>query len=175
MRPLDGVTILDLTRLLPGPAATRLLEAYGAEVICVHAPGGPDDLVSRGRRRALDLKSSPDRNAFLEMTETADVLVEGFRPGVMRRLALGFDALHARNPRLIYVSLSGYGQSGPNAGAAGHDINYMAAAGFFDLNGSPPVVPAVQIADLAGGSMQTVIGVLLALAARTKTGRGQHV
>jgi crotonobetainyl-CoA:carnitine CoA-transferase CaiB-like acyl-CoA transferase len=105
-------------------------------------------------------------------------VVESFRPGAMERLGLGYDALRERNPRLIYVSITGYGQDGPLASLVGHDINYMAMGGALDLNGTcggPPLIPGIQIADLAGGALQAIVGVLLALAARAKTGRGQSV
>jgi crotonobetainyl-CoA:carnitine CoA-transferase CaiB-like acyl-CoA transferase len=195
VRPLDGLVVLDLTRLLPGAAATMQLANFGAEVIKIEEPergdparsippfldgeGAVFHMVNRGKKSlALDLKSADGRDALLKLAETADVLVEGNRPGVMQRLGLGYDTLRARNERLIYVSVTGYGQDGPWANMAGHDINYLALAGVLDLTGScggPPVLSGVQVADLAGGAMQAVIGVLLALAARAKTGRGQAV
>jgi crotonobetainyl-CoA:carnitine CoA-transferase CaiB-like acyl-CoA transferase len=123
------------------------------------------------------LKSAAGREAFLQLADTADVVVESFRPGTMQRLGLGYDTLRARNQRLIYVSITGYGQDGPWAKLAGHDINYLALGGALDLigaRGGPPVIPGLQIADLTG-AMQAVTGVLLALAARGKTGRGQSI
>src|SRR5580693_8399758 len=195
MRPLDGIVVLDLTRLLPGAAATMQLANFGAEVIKIEEPERGDyarwlppyldgegalfHMVNRGKKSlTLDLKSAGGRTAFLGLVETADVVVESFRPGAMERLGLGYDALRERNARLIYVSITGYGQDGPLASFAGHDINYMAMGGALDLNGTcggPPVIPGIQIADLAGGALQAVVGVLLALAARAKTGRGQAV
>src|ERR1700733_6616423 len=195
MRPLDGIVVLDLTRLLPGAAATMQLANFGAEVIKIEEPERGDygrwlppyldgqgalfHMVNRGKKSvALDLKSAGGRTAFLNLAQTADVVVEGFRPGTMVRLGLGYDALRERNERLIYVSITGYGQEGPLASLAGHDINYLAMGGVLDLNGEcggPPVIPGIQIADLAGGALQAVIAVLLALAARAKTGRGQSV
>jgi crotonobetainyl-CoA:carnitine CoA-transferase CaiB-like acyl-CoA transferase len=195
MRPLDGLVVLDLTRLLPGAAATMQLANFGAEVVKIEEPergdygrwiapyldgeGAVFHMVNRGKKSvALDLKSESGREAFLKLARTADVVVESFRPGAMQRLGLGYDTLHARNERLIYVSITGYGQEGPWAAMAGHDINYLALGGALEGNGArggPPAVPGIQIADLAGGAMQAVTGVLLALAARAKTGRGQAV
>jgi crotonobetainyl-CoA:carnitine CoA-transferase CaiB-like acyl-CoA transferase len=195
MRPLDGTVVLDLSRLLPGAAATMQLANFGAEVIKIEEPGRGDygrslppylegegaifRMVNRGKKSvALDLKSAEGRDVFLRLVKAADVVVESFRPGTMERLGLGYESLRAANQRLIYVSITGYGRNGPLAGLAGHDINYMALGGALDLNGAcggPPVIPGIQIADLAGGALQAVIGVLLALAARAKTGRGQAV
>lgn len=195
MRPLDGLVVLDLTRLLPGAAATMQLANFGAQVIKIEEPkhgdyartippylegeGAVFHMINRGKKSvALDLKSDTGRAALLKLAETADVLVESFRPGAMARLRLGYETLRARNPRLIYVSITGYGQHGPLADLAGHDINYLALGGALDLNGAsggPPTIPGIQIADLAGGAMQAVTGVLLALAARARTGRGQAV
>jgi crotonobetainyl-CoA:carnitine CoA-transferase CaiB-like acyl-CoA transferase len=195
MRPLDGITVLDLSRLLPGGAATMLLANFGAEVIKIEEPGEGDygrsmppfldgqgavfQLVNRGKKSvALDLKDARGKEAFVRLVSRADVLVESFRPGVMARLGLDYETLRVRNERLIYVAITGYGQGGPNCAMAGHDINYMALGGVLDTTGAeggPPVIPGVQVADLAGGAMQAVIGVLLALAARARTGKGQMV
>jgi len=195
MRPLEGLVVLDLTRLLPGAAATMQLANFGAEVIKIEEPergdygrwippfldgeGAVFQMVNRGKKSvALDLKSDSGRAAFLRLARDADVVVESFRPGAMRRLGLGYETLRAANQRLISISITGYGQDGPWATMAGHDINYLALGGALDLNGAPggpPALPGIQIADLAAGAMQAVIGVLLALAARAKTGRGQAV
>jgi len=188
VRPLDGITVLDLTRLLPGAAATMMLANFGAEVIKVEEPGGDyarhmpplvdgEGAVFRATNRgkksiALNLKAAEDKQTLLRLAAGADVLIEGFRPGVMKRLGLGYETLRTVNERLIYVSLTGYGQTGPYSAMAGHDINYIAMGGLLDITGA---IPGAQIADLAGGSMQAVIGILLALAARQKTGRGQFV
>ena len=188
MRPLDGITVLDLTRLLPGAAATMMLANFGAEVIKVEEPGGDyarhmpplvdgEGAVFRATNRgkksiALNLKAAEDTQTLLRLAAEADVLIEGFRPGVMKQLGLGYETLRTVNERLIYVSLTGYGQTGPYSAMAGHDINYIAMGGLLDITGA---IPGAQIADLAGGSMQAVIGILLALAARQKTGRGQFV
>ena len=195
MRPLDSLVVLDLTRLLPGAAATMQLANFGAEVIKIEEPDRGDygrwippfldgegavfHIVNRGKKSvALDLKSASGREAFLKLAAGADVLVESFRPGTMARLGLGYETLRALNERLIYVSVTGYGQVGTWASMAGHDINYLALGGALDgtgVCGGPPAIPGIQIADLAGGAMQAVTGVLLALAARAKTGRGQMV
>ena len=195
MTALDGLRVLDLTRLLPGAVATQLLRDHGAEVIKIEPPGegdyarslmtSPDgrspifEATNRGKKSVvLDLKSDDGREALLRLVESADVLVESFRPGVLDRLGLSRETLQARNPRLIVASITGYGQTGPYCGLAGHDLNYLSMAGVLDLIGTadgPPAIPGVQIADLAGGAMQAVIGILLALEARSRTGRGQHV
>lgn len=188
MRPLDGITVLDLTRLLPGAAATMLLANFGAEVIKIEEPAGdyarymPPFIegegavflaTNRGKKSlVLNLKTEEGKQALRKLVAGADVLIEGFRPGVMARLGLDYEALRSINERLIYVSLTGYGQTGPLAGAAGHDINYIALGGLLDITGA---IPGAQIADLAGGSMQAAIGILLALLARQQTGRGQFV
>jgi crotonobetainyl-CoA:carnitine CoA-transferase CaiB-like acyl-CoA transferase len=188
MRPLDGVTVLDLTRLLPGAAATLMLANFGAEVTKIEAPGGDyarhmpplvdgEGAVFRATNRgkksiALNLKTAEGKATLRKLATGADVLIEGFRPGVMKRLGFDYETLRPLNERLIYVSLTGYGQTGPHSAMAGHDINYIALGGLLDVTGA---IPGAQIADLAGGSMQAVIGILLALAARQKTGRGQFV
>jgi crotonobetainyl-CoA:carnitine CoA-transferase CaiB-like acyl-CoA transferase len=181
---LAGLVVLDLTRLLPGAVATQQLADWGAEVIKIEEPRVGDyaramnpALFARtnGAKKsvAIDLKAPRGRDVLLRLAKTADVLIEGNRPGVMDRLGLGFDHLHAANPQLIYCSLTGYGQSGPYAQLAGHDINYMALGGVLSLN--LPVIPGVQIADLVGGSLQAVTGILLALVVRNQTGQGRHV
>lgn len=189
-RALDGLRILDLTRLLPGALASRWLAECGAEVIKIERPGpanyaeiplpgSADFAPPPGTKRVvLNLKTDEDRNTFLSLVDDADALLESFRPGVMARFGLGYESLKARNPRLIYVAITGYGQAGPYRDFAGHDINYLAMAGLLDLLGpkdGPPCVPGVQIADIAGGSMQAVHGLLLALAARSRTGEGRFV
>jgi crotonobetainyl-CoA:carnitine CoA-transferase CaiB-like acyl-CoA transferase len=195
MQPLDGITVLDLTRLLPGAVATMMLGDFGADVIKIEQPGVGDParqmragikraggyffITNRNKRSiAINLKQSAGRDAFLRLAERADVIVESFRPGVMERLGLGYESLRQINPRLIYCAITGYGQDGPYRLKAGHDINYIGMAGLLGVNGArnaPPVIPGVQIADLAGGSLHSVIGILLALQARQQTGAGQMV
>jgi len=184
---LTGITVLDLTRLLPGPLATQWLADMGATVIKVEEPGHGDymrtlnpvafPLINRGKKSiALNLKSQ--REVFHQLVTKADVVIEGFRPGVMDRLGCGWDALRAMNPRLVYAAITGYGYDGPYRDMAGHDINYLSIAGVLDGIGAeagPPVLPAVQIADIAGGSMHAVMGVLAALFARERSGAGAFV
>jgi len=188
--PLTGVRVLDLTRLLPGPFCTMLLADMGADVVKVEEPGGGDYLrwtpplaggqsalfnaINRNKRSiTLNLKSPAGHDLLLRLVENADVLVEGNRPGVMARLGLGWDALHARNPKLVMCSITGYGQDGPFASRAGHDLNYMATAGALGLNGAidgPPLPLSVQVADIGGGGLQPAVAILGALVA---VGRGE--
>jgi len=181
---LQGITVLDLTRLLPGAVATQYLADWGAEVIKVEQPGSGDyartmnpsvfKRTNAGKKSiVLDLKNPRGRDLLKSLAGRADVLIEGNRPGVMQRLGVGYSELSAVNHRLIYVSLTGYGQHGPYRELAGHDVNYMALGGVLGLN--LPVIPGVQIADLVGGSMQTVNGILLALVTRNRSGQGRHV
>ena len=150
MQPLSGLTVLDFSTLLPGPLATLMLAEAGARVVKVERPGGEDmrrfppffsggsalyAMLNRGKEAIfLDLKTEQGRAAALDLATSADIVVEQFRPGVMDRLGLGYAALAARNPRLVYCSISGYGQSGPRAGEAGHDLNYLARSGLLALS-----------------------------------------
>jgi alpha-methylacyl-CoA racemase len=180
-RPLAGIRVIDLTRLAPGPYATMLLADMGAEVIVVGGGAGslPISALSRGKRLiTLDLKSPAGREAFLGLVRTSDILIEGYRPGVMNRLDLGWERLRDINPRLIYCALTGYGQSGPLSQEAGHDLNYVAlsgALGAFGPTNAVPAFPLNLLADFAGGSLFAVIGMLSALHMRTSTSRGQFV
>ena len=193
MRPLDGILVLDLTRLLPGAFCTLQLADMGAEVIKVEEPGSGDymrwtppvvdgqsalfDALNRDKKSvALDLKTEAGRDALLRLVETADVLVEGNRPGVMDRLGLGWATLHERNPRLVMCSITGYGQDGPFASRAGHDLNYMAIAGGLGLNGprdGPPFPLSVQVADIGGGAMQAAVAILGAVVGVQRGGEGR--
>jgi len=195
MRPLDGITILDLTRLLPGAVATMMLGDFGAEIIKIEEPGIGDPArhsragikqpgayflaTNRNKRSVtINLKHERGREVFLKLVEKADALVEGFRPGVMDRLGVGYETLKALNPRLIYCAITGYGQDGPYRLRAGHDANYLSVAGLLSVNGpkgGAPTLSGVQLADLAGGSLHAVMGVLLALQTRARTGEGQFV
>ena len=186
-KPLSGIRILDLTRLLPGPMATLHLADMGAEVIKIEDTEAGDyarampflfRLVNRNKRAIrLDLKLPQGREVFLRLAKVADVLVEGFRPGVMAKLGLGYDAVTAINPRIVYCSITGYGQDGPYADRAGHDINYLGYAGVGDQIGTQeaPVVPNFQIADLLGGALTPAMGILAALIDARSCGRGRHV
>jgi crotonobetainyl-CoA:carnitine CoA-transferase CaiB-like acyl-CoA transferase len=190
-QPLAGLTVVDFTTLLPGPLATLMLAEAGARVIKIERPDGEDmrhfpprfdgegaafALLNRGKESlALDLKSDQDRSTLMALLADADILVEQFRPGVMDRLGLGYDTLCATHPRLIYCSISGYGQSGPRAHEAGHDINYIGNTGLLALQSGPtdrPTVPPALIADIGGGSFPAMINILLALRQRDMTGQG---
>ncbi len=193
--PLEGVRVLDLTRLLPGPRATQHLADYGAEVVKVEDTGAGDyartmgamggdtswfyQVVNRNKQSLrLDLKQAEGRALFLRLVERADVVVEGFRPGVMERLGLGYEVLAERNPRVVLCSITGYGQTGPYAARAGHDINYLGYAGVLDQIGTAGGAPAlsnVQIGDLLGGTMGAVMGILVALFDAQRSGQGRHV
>lgn len=180
-RPLEGVRVIDMSRLAPGPYCTMLLADLGAEVIVVGGgrAGLPVSSFSRGKHFiALDLKAPEGRKALQQLAATADVFVEGFRPGVAGRLGAGYEELSALNPRLIYCSLTGYGQEGPLAQEAGHDLNYLALTGVLGSIGpadGPPIVPLNLIADFAGGSFVATIGILAALIERQSSGQGQHI
>jgi crotonobetainyl-CoA:carnitine CoA-transferase CaiB-like acyl-CoA transferase len=194
-QPLAGVKVLDFTTLLPGPMAGLMLAEAGAEVIKIERPGSGDDmrhyeprwgrdsaffaLLNRGKKSiAVDLKDERQAALLEPLLRDADVLIEQFRPGVMERLGLGYEAVSEINPRIVYCSISGYGQSGPKAGLAGHDINYVGDAGLLALSlGDPerPTVPPVLAADLAGGSYPALVNILLALIQRERTGRGTHL
>jgi alpha-methylacyl-CoA racemase len=194
MRPLAGIRVLDFSTLLPGPMATLLLAEAGAEVIKIERPGGEDmrhyapawgkdsvnfALLNRGKKSlAADLKDAQARARILEIAKTSDVVVEQFRPGVMDRLGLGYDALRMLNPKLIYCAITGYGQSGPRRDRAGHDLNYIGDAGLLALaSGSPGhrVVPPALIADIAGGAYPAVMNILLALRRRDASGEGAYL
>jgi len=193
-QPLSGLLVLDFTTLLPGPLATLMLAEAGAEVIKIERPGGDElrgyaprlgrdsaafALLNRGKRSlVLDLKSPEDQARLAPLLARADILVEQFRPGVMERLGLGYAAVRARNPRIVYCSISGYGQSGPRAGEAGHDLNYIGTTGLLALNPGPPdrpTVPPALVADIGGGSFPAVINILLALRRRDQSGEGAHL
>jgi crotonobetainyl-CoA:carnitine CoA-transferase CaiB-like acyl-CoA transferase len=181
--PLGQLRVLDLSRQLPGPFCSTLLADFGADVLTIAAPGDPFGtgiafLARNKRSMTLNLKTDAGRELFLRMADTADVVLEGFRPGVTTRLGIGWETLRARNPRLIYCAISGYGQDGPYRDRVGHDVNYLGYAGVLEhmgVVGGPPVVPGVPIADIGGGSLMAVIGILAAVIARVGTGRGQLV
>ncbi len=191
--PLEGIRILDLTRQAPGPYCTMLLGDLGADVIVVEEPPGAGRRMEMGmsertqafwalsrnkRSVALNLKEPRAQEAFLRLAEKADVVLEGFRPGVVKRLGVDYDVVKARNDRVIYCSLSGYGQTGPYAGLVGHDINYISiggALGLIGTAGSPPAIPMNIIADFAGGGLYAAFSILAAVIARGQTGRGQYV
>ncbi|MEY2593855.1 MAG: hypothetical protein RI972_1544 [Pseudomonadota bacterium] len=199
--PLAGIRVIDLTQLLPGPLATRHLQEWGAEVIKVEPPGAGDgarllyrnpqdeaaglpsgffrDLNNHKQLLRLDLREAQGRAQLMDLVRSADVLIEGFRPGVMRRLGLDWPVLQVLNPRLVMASITGYGQEGPYALRAGHDINYIALSGVLDQIGVPdsadPALPNFQIADLLGGTLAAVSGLLAALVGAQRSGEGRFV
>ena len=196
---LDGIKVLDLSRLAPGPHCSMLLADFGADVTLVEAvPGASAKLGTTGVRRseaaeraaafnalgrgkksiALNLKEEEARKIFYRMVEGADVVIEGFRPGVVKRLGVDYDTLSAINPRIICCSISGFGQTGPYANLVGHDINYIAIGGALGVTGrpgQPPAIPVNLLADFAGGGLTAAFAICLAIIAREKTGRGQYI
>ncbi|HEV3354935.1 MAG TPA: CaiB/BaiF CoA-transferase family protein, partial [Acidimicrobiales bacterium] len=182
-----GVTVLDLSTVGPAARASRWLADYGAQVVKVGAPEGlqiepPFYAYSahRGMERVgIDLKSDEGMASFLELVDSADVLIESFRPGVVDRLGIGYGSLQGRNRGLVYCSTSGYGQSGPRSQWAGHDLNYLGVGGFLDCTGrradGQPPIPGATVADSAGGGMHAVIAILAALVRRASTGEGAHL
>ena len=182
--PLSGVRVLELPAIGPGPFAGMMLADMGAEVVRIERAdtlfgGGPHDFLGRGRRSvALDLKRPEGIEATLRLVERADALVEGFRPGVMERLGLGPDVCLARNPRLVYGRMTGWGQTGPWASMAGHDLNYIALAGAlhaFARAGQAPVPPVNVVGDFGGGGMMLAFGLVCGVLSARQTGRGQVV
>ena len=193
--PLAGLHVLDLTRLLPGGYASQILADLGADVLKIEEPGAGDYAramppftrtvgqaflaVNRNKRSAaLNLKHPDGREALLRLVDSSDVLLESFRPGVMARLGLDYETLHARNPRLVVCAISGYGQDGPYNQRAGHDLNYIGYAGLLAhlaRPGQPPILPGAQFADIAGGSLMAVAGILAGLVGRAATGEGRYI
>ncbi len=191
--PLAGVRVLDLTQLLPGPLCTLQLADLGAEVIKVEPPKGGDAARGMGQAEfsalfcmlsrnkgslAVDLKTDEGRALLVSLARGADVLIEGFRPGVLDKLGLGWDALSAVNPRLVYCSVTGYGASGERSMLAGHDLNYQALAGTLDQNGAAgedPVSGNFPLADVAGGALSAAVAVLAALFDVARGGAGRRV
>lgn len=193
-QPLKGIKVLDLSTLLPGPMCTLILAEAGADVIKVERDAGDemrsyeprfgDDsvnfvLLNRGKRSAcLNLKAAADRAQLLELVRDVDIVVEQFRPGVMKRLGLDYETLSQINQRLIYCSITTYGQHGPKALRAAHDLNFQAETGMLGLSGDAsgaPIVPPTLTGDLAGGTYPAVINILLALRQRDLDGKGQHL
>jgi len=193
--PLDGMTVLDLSRLLPGPMCSLHLQDMGARVIKVEDTSAGDytrtlgmpagmispafHLLNRGKESiSVDLTQPDGRELLLRLVAEADILLESFRPGVMSKLGLDYDSLKAVNPRLVMCSISGFGQTGPWASRAGHDMNYCAIAGVLDQNGNAGEAPALsnfQIADLAGGSLSAAMAILAAVVGSLRHGRGSYL
>ena len=197
---LDGLKVLDLSRLLPGGFCSLMLADFGADVIKVEDTGMGDYVrwsppyyegaeqtargalflaLNRGKRSIrIDLKTEAGKEVLLRLARDADVLLESFRPGVLDRLGVGYERLRAENPRLVYCAITGYGQDGPNRDRSGHDMNYLGLNGLLGLTGEadgPPVQAAGQIADIGGGALMAVIGILVALRERERSGEGQFV
>ncbi|KPK21644.1 MAG: hypothetical protein AMJ76_02115 [Dehalococcoidia bacterium SM23_28_1] len=201
MLALEGIRVLDLSRLAPGPYCSMLLADLGADVLLVEEPAGTGGLAGRAGRRllerdvseramafnalsrnkrsiALNLKNEAARQVFYRLTERADAVLEGFRPGVVKRLGVDYETLGRINPRIVYCSLSGYGQSGPYADLVGHDINYISIGGALGMIGwpdTPPAIPMNIIADFAGGGLYAAFAILAAIIARERTGAGQYI
>ena len=192
--PLAGLRVLDLTRLLPGPLASMHLADLGADVIKVEDTGSGDyarsagalhgdisyfQLVNRNKRSlTLDLKQPAGVETFLRLAATADVIIEGFRPGVVDKLGIGYQTVCAVNPRVVYCAITGYGQDGPYRDRAGHDLNYLGYCGLLDqigVAGGAPAVPNFQIGDLLGGSLSALVGILAAVVDSRASGRGRYV
>lgn len=192
--PLKGIRILDLTRLLPGPLGSQMLGDLGAEVIKIEDPKAPDYsrffpphqgslslmylAVNRSKKCvSLDLKSEEGKAIFYKLAESADIVLDSFRPGVLEKMGLDYQTVSKINPKIIYVAITGYGHTGSYMQKAGHDLNYIGYAGLLGLTGTKehPVMPAPQIADIAGGSYPMVIACLSAIIARGSTGKGQFV
>ena len=192
---LQGITVLDFSTLLPGPLATALLAQAGAEILKIEKPGQGDDLrhypplsggkslsfdlLNRGKKSiVLDLKNPESVEKLTSLIKKADILVEQYRPGVMDRLGLGYETVKQINPAIVYCSISGYGQTGPDRGKAGHDLNYIAESGLLSLTGAAdgrPVIPPGLIADIGGGAYPAVMNILMALLQAGRTGAGCHL
>lgn len=194
MTLLAGIRVLDLSLQLPGPYCTMMMADYGADVVKIDEPeprvrnpfsaeepgmGSVERYLNRGKKSlTLNLKSDEGKGIFRELAASADVVLEGFRPGVVRRLGVDYETLSAANPRLVYCSISGYGQAGPMRDVVGHDINYISYAGVLGAcgrKGEPPTLPPVQIGDLFGGAMMALSGILMALLERQRTGKGRVI
>jgi alpha-methylacyl-CoA racemase len=187
---LAGITVLDLSVVGPATRCTRLLADYGADVVKVGPPPRPGSAPphlafhayagGRGTRRfCVDLRTDPGKAAFLRVAATVDVVVESFRPGVVDRLGIGYQAVRARNPDVVYCSTSGYGQTGPASRRAGHDLNYLATGGYLHTSGraagGAPPLPGATVADIAAGGMHAAAAVLAALVRRQRGGGGRHL
>lgn len=193
--PMSGIRILDLTRLLPGPFCTMLLADFGADVIKVEEVGAGDHMrmyppfygtmsanfatLNRNKRSiSLNLKSLEGKEIFRNLVKTSDVVVEGFRPGVMQRLGLDYEALREIRRGLVYCSITGFGQTGPYRDFSGHDLNYLSYAGALDLSGDPegpPAAPYVLFGDIAGGAYPAALAVMMSLRLRDRTGEGEYI
>jgi crotonobetainyl-CoA:carnitine CoA-transferase CaiB-like acyl-CoA transferase len=181
---LSGINVIDLSRLLPGPYCSMILADHGARVIAIEdkrfmADGLFFNTINRNKEHmSLNLKTDEGKEIFFRLAQNADVILEGFRPGVVQRLEVDYESVRQVNSKIIYCSITGYGQDGPYRDRVGHDVNYLSFSGVLDLIGEsdrPPSIPGIQIADIAGGGMSAAIGILLALFVRERTGQGQYI
>ncbi len=184
MRALEGIKVLDLSRLFPGPYCSMILGDLGADVLRIEDPRyaaegpGIPTVMRNKRHMTLNLKHSRAKEIFYRLVREADVVLEGFRPGVAERLEIDYPRLKSMNDRIVYCSVSGYGQDGPYRDLVGHDVNYLSFGGVLGLCGDAgckPVIPPIQIADMAAGGMYSALGIMAALIFRGKTGRGQYI
>ncbi|MFI5366598.1 MAG: CaiB/BaiF CoA transferase family protein, partial [Candidatus Binatia bacterium] len=181
--PLRNVKMLDLSRQLPGPFCSMMLADLGVDVLVVASPsdvmGVGIPLIQRNKRSmTLNLKKPEGKQIFDRLAQDADIILEGFRPGVTERLGIDYATMAKLNPCIVYCSISGYGQDGPYRDKVGHDINYLGYAGVLGVSGAadgPPMIMPVQVADIGGGALTATVGILAALMAREHTGRGQFV
>jgi crotonobetainyl-CoA:carnitine CoA-transferase CaiB-like acyl-CoA transferase len=184
MRALEGIKILDLSRLFPGPYCSMILADLGADVLRIEdrrfsgeGPGMPTVMRNK-RHMTLNLKHPQAKDIFYRMAREGDVILEGFRPGVTERLGIDYESIKKINEKMIYCSVTGYGQGGPYRNMVGHDVNYLSFGGVLGLNGEAggdPVIPPIQVADMAAGGMNAALGIMAALIARQRTGRGQYI
>jgi crotonobetainyl-CoA:carnitine CoA-transferase CaiB-like acyl-CoA transferase len=195
MEALHNIKVLDLTRLLPGNFCTLVLADYGADVLKIEDTDRGDygrwypprvrnqsayflGLNRNKKSMKLNLKTDEGKVIFMQLARKSDVILEGFRPGVVDRLGIGYDVVREVNPKIIYCSISGFGQDGPYRDKVGHDINYIGIAGILGITGQrdgPPIIPGIQIADIGAGGTMAAIGILMALIHREKTGKGQYI
>ncbi len=194
MQPLDGIKVLDFTTLLPGPLASLVLADSGADIIKIERPKIGDEMrhyppmwgdsaasfamLNRGKKSlCLDLKDETQRKTLIPIIQQSDILIEQFRPGVMKRVGLDYETVKAINPKLIYCSISGYGQTGPKAHQAGHDLNYIGDTGLLSNSSGKnhPTLPPTLIADIAGGTYPALVNILMAIISREKTGKGCYL
>jgi len=184
MRALEGIKILDLSRLFPGPYCSMILADLGADVLRIEdrrfaseGPGMPTVMRNK-RHMTLNLKHPQGKDIFYRLAREGDVILEGFRPGVTARLGIDYESIKKINEKMIYCSVTGYGQDGPYRNMVGHDVNYLSFGGVLGLNGEAggdPVIPPIQVADMAAGGMNAALGIMGALIARQRTGRGQYI
>ena len=180
---LEGIKVIDLSRLVPGPYCSSILANYGAEVICVEDRRYESEphinmVYFNKRHMVLNLKTNEGKEIFYALAKKADVVIEQFRPGVVRSLGVDYESLRKMNPRLIYCAITGYGQYGPYRDMVGHDVNYLGFSGVLSLIGEKdgtPRIPGIQIGDIAAGGMNAAIGILIALMDRERSGQGQYI